>query len=94
MNHPIKRKKTKKRCPINALGLLRRWRRGDNRINGPRIQKLLNKWNEGSEVDWLKIGPTLIKRARRVPTNREWEEYVRLNHLAWERVLGENQGRE
>ena len=66
MKHPLKRKKTERRCPINVNSLCRRWERGDNRIDWPRIEKLYNAWLDGEKVPWRKLSHTFIKKGQRV----------------------------
>ena len=64
---PIKRKRTRRKIPINVDSLLRKWENGDNRINGYRIEDLLNRWYDGEKVNWRKLRPTFFKRGPRNP---------------------------
>ena len=61
MKHPIKRKKKEQECPINARSLLRRYERGDKRIDAPKIIKLYDDWVNGKKVPWRKLSKTFIK---------------------------------
>ena len=67
MNVPVKRKKTKRKLPINVGSLFRKHERGDKRIDIVRLIQLLDAWEDGENVPWRTIGPTLIKSGRRPP---------------------------
>ena len=68
MKVPVKRKKTKKKLPINVGSLFRKFDRGDKRIDVRRLEKLLRRWLNGEKVPWRTLGPTLIKPGRRIPS--------------------------
>ena len=68
MDAPIQRKKTRRKLPINVDSLYRKYDRGDRRIDVARLERLVEKWENGEKVQWRTIGPTLIRPGRRVPS--------------------------
>ena len=61
MKSPVKRKKIGKECPINIDSLYRHYRRGNKRIDWPRIRKLYYSWLNGKKVPWRDLSKTFIK---------------------------------
>jgi len=62
---PIKRKRSRKKIPINVDSLIRKWENGDPRIDGERIEYLLSEWYAGKKVNWRKLRSTFFKKGLR-----------------------------
>ena len=67
MISPVKRKKTRRRIPIDVGSLYRKHERGDKRVNIMLLNDLLDREDGGEKVAWSKFSKSLIKPGRRVP---------------------------